>query len=61
MTVQELIDELMKVEDKSIPVFYVHDILDYQVHRILIENLYYVESTRSTNPEVWLITKDWGD
>ena len=32
MTVQELIDELEKVEDKSAEVFYVNDISDYQLH-----------------------------
>lgn len=42
MTVQELIDELMKVKDKSTPVFYVHDISDYQLHREIIEKPYYV-------------------
>ena len=43
MTVQELIDELEKVEDKSAEVFYVHDISDYQLHREIIEKPYYVE------------------
>lgn len=56
MTVQELIDELMKVKDKSTPVFYVHDISDYQLHREIIEKPYYVEDINGTNPEIWLIT-----
>lgn len=56
MTVQELIDELMKVKDKSTPVFYIHDISDYQLHREIIEKPYYVEDINGTNPEIWLIT-----
>ena len=56
MKVQELIDELMKVKDKSTPVFYVHDISDYQLHREIIEKPYYVEDINGTNPE---ITNSW--
>lgn len=56
MTVQELIDELEKVEDKSAEVFYVHDISDYQLHREIIEKPYYVEDIDGSNPEIWLIT-----
>lgn len=56
MTVQELIDELMKVSDKSAPVFYVHDISDYILHREIIEKPYCVKDINGTNPEVWLIT-----
>lgn len=52
MTVQELIDELEKVEDKSAEVFYVHDISDYQLHREIIEKPYYVEDIDGTNPEI---------
>mgnify|MGYP000047842956 CR=1 FL=1 len=49
MTVQELIDELMKVKDKSTPVFYVHDISDYQLHREIIEKPYYMKILISMN------------
>ena len=35
MTVQELIDELMKVEDKNIPI--------YHVHPAELENFYYYD------------------
>lgn len=54
MTVQELLDEFMKVEDKTTPVFYVPDINEAVCHKKAIERAYLIRNIDGSNPEVWI-------